>query len=79
MPEEKSERFVVSEKGLQDLEERGWGGARPGAGRPRTESLDESELTFLAWMVDGSAYANEQAELTSKLLRMADRVGRTGR
>jgi hypothetical protein len=79
MSEAKLERFVVSEKGLQELESRSWGGARPGAGRPRTESLDEAELTFLAWMVDGSAYSNEQAELTSKLLRMADRVGRVGR
>lgn len=79
MTAEKVDRFVVSEKGLQELESRAWGGARPGAGRPRTESLDETELTFLAWMVDSSAYSDEQAELTSKLLRMADRVGRAGR
>lgn len=62
-----------------ELQAQTWGGARPGAGRPRTESLDEAELTFLAWMVETSAYSDEQAELISKLLRMADRVARAGR
>jgi hypothetical protein len=75
--EESEIGYVVGPKGREWLNS--WGGARVGAGRPRTESLDAEELTFLAWMVETSAYSNEQADLTSKLLRMADRVGRSGR
>lgn len=58
---------------------RDWGGARPGAGRPRTESLDAEELTFLAWLVNDSAYAAEYADLVDKILRIADRVKEKGR
>lgn len=58
---------------------RAWGGARPGAGRPRVGSLDEAELTFLAWLLNASAYSEEHADLTEKLLRMADRVSVKGR
>jgi hypothetical protein len=79
MPEQKLERFVVSEKGLEELERRSWGGARPGAGRPRTESLSVPDLRFLAELVDTSPYATEYAELLDTLRRMADRVDRAGR
>lgn len=65
---------VVAEKmGLS------WGGARPGAGRPRSESLDAEELTFLAWLVNESAYSAEYADLVDKMLRIADRVKVKGR
>lgn len=56
-----------------------WGGARPGAGRPRTESLDASECMFLAWLVSTGPYAEEQSELVDKLLRMRDRIEQKGR
>jgi hypothetical protein len=59
--------------------EKQWGGARPGAGRPRTESLSAPDLRFLAELVHTSPYATEYAELLDTLRRMADRVDRAGR
>jgi hypothetical protein len=56
-----------------------WGGARSGAGRPRTESLDAPECRFLADLVGRSLYAKEYADLVNKLIRMSDRLERTGR
>ncbi len=59
--------------------EKQWGGARPGAGRPRTESLSSPDLRFLAELVQTSPYAGEYADLLDTLRRMADRVERSGR
>ncbi len=59
--------------------EANWGGARPGAGRPRTESLNAADCRFLADLVGRSLYAREYADLVEKLARMADRLDRTGR
>jgi hypothetical protein len=69
--------FVVSEKGEELM--KSWGGARLGAGRPRTESLSAPDLRFLAELVDSSPYASEYADLLETLRRMADRVERAGR
>ncbi len=71
------DRYVLTEKGNSTLDN--WGGARPGAGRPRTESLSAPDLRFLAELVDSSPYATEYAELLGTLRRMADRVERSGR
>lgn len=58
-----------------------WGGARPGAGRPRTESLDAVECLFLADLLDQQQERDgEDYRATSeKLRRIADRITRTGR
>lgn len=77
MDQDKNARYVVSEKARKEMDS--WGGARPGAGRPRTESLSAPDLRFLAELVDSSPYATEYADLLGTLRRMADRVDRSGR
>lgn len=54
----------------------GWGGARPGAGRPRTETLDAVEASFLADMLEQMAeHDGEDYSLTvAKLRRIAERA-----
>jgi hypothetical protein len=71
------EKYAITEKGTTRLEN--WGGARPGAGRPRTESLSAPDLRFLAELVESSPYASEYSDLLSKLFRMSERVERAGR
>jgi hypothetical protein len=73
------DRYVVSEKGKAALDKTFWGGARPGAGRPRTESLSAPDLRFLAELVQSSPYAGEYSDLLATLHRMADRVDHSGR
>ncbi len=51
------------------------GGARPGAGRPRTESLDTGELRMLAHLLAQSSYAAEYADTAAKLEKMAQAGG----
>ncbi len=54
-----------------------WGGARPGAGRPRTrpERLTAAEARFLLDMLRGSLYADQHLALAEKLERI-ERVER---
>lgn len=80
------ERWVVNGEELAKLSKDGrnasnWGGARPGAGRPRTESLDAVECLFLADLLDQQQERDgEDYRATSeKLRRIADRITRTGR
>lgn len=73
------EKYSITDKGTAALDKTFWGGARPGAGRPRTESLSAPDLRFLAELVDSSPYATEYADLLGTLRRMADRVERSGR
>ena len=58
-----------------------WGGSRPGAGRPRTESLDAVECWFLADVLEKQQEQdNEDYSATiTKLRRMAERIATTGR
>jgi hypothetical protein len=56
--------------------EKNWGGARTGAGRPRTETLDTGELTLLLKLLMESPYAGEYADTIGKLRRMAEKVSR---
>lgn len=53
-----------------------WGGARPGAGRPRTETLDAVECWFLADLLDQQQERDgEDYRATSaKLRRMAEKL-----
>lgn len=58
-----------------------WGGTRPGAGRPRTESLDAVECEYLADLLQQQA-ARDGEDYTptiEKLRRMAERIIKTGR
>lgn len=58
-----------------------WGGARPGAGRPRTESLDAVECEYLADLLEqqGARDGEDYSATVAKLRRMAERIIRTGR
>lgn len=62
-------------------EKTGPGGARPGAGRPRTESLDAVECSYLADLLEeqGTRDGEDYSLTVDKLRRMADRITRTGR
>lgn len=51
-----------------------WGGARPGAGRPRTETLDAVECWFLADLLEKQADGEDYSTTIGKLRRMADRI-----
>lgn len=55
------------------------GGPRPGAGRPRTESLSPAELRFLAALLEHLDGDLAESALVGKLRRMADRVALKGR
>ena len=69
-----------SEMCIRDRKKSGWGGARPGAGRPRTETLDAVELSFLADLLEqqGAADGEDYSLTVAKLRRMAERAA-TGR
>jgi hypothetical protein len=54
--------------------EKNWGGARTGAGRPRTETLDTGELALLLKLLTESPYAGEYADTIAKLQRMQDKM-----
>ena len=58
-----------------------WGGARPGAGRPRTESLDAVECWFLADLLEQQATRDgeDYSATIGKLRRMAEKITTTGR
>jgi hypothetical protein len=56
--------------------EKNWGGARTGAGRPRTETLDTGELALLLKLLTESPYAGEYADTIGKLRRMAEKERR---
>jgi hypothetical protein len=56
------------------MTEKNWGGSRPNAGRPRTETLSAADCRFLVELVEQSAYATEYAELVATLRRMAARA-----
>lgn len=60
-------------------EQKNWGGVRPGAGRPRTETLDAVECMYLADMLAGQIDGEDYSDLIAKLRRMADRIEKTGR
>ncbi len=51
-----------------------WGGARPGAGRPRTrpERLTATEVGLLLDMLRGSLSADQHPGLTQKLERLEE-------
>lgn len=53
-----------------------WGGARPGAGRPRTETLDAVECWFLADLLEKHQEHDKEdySATITKLRRMADRI-----
>lgn len=51
------------------------GGARPGAGRPRTKSLDVDELELLLKLLTESPYAAEYADTAAKLEKMVQAGG----
>lgn len=80
------ERWVVNTEELAKLSSDGrnasnWGGARLGAGRPRTESLDAVECEYLADLLEqqGARDGEDYSPTIGKLRRMADRIIRTGR
>lgn len=73
------ERYKLTERGRELVDTMTWGGARPGAGRPRTESLDAVECEFLAEVLESAPDPEEFRELINKLRRMSDRIIRTGR
>lgn len=50
------------------------GGQRPGAGRPRTETLDAGELRLLLKLLSESAFSAEYADTARKLGRMLERL-----
>lgn len=81
MTEKKLVVYSLTEKGMAETEPTSWGGARPGAGRPRTESLDAVECLFLADLLDQQQERDgEDYRATSeKLRRIAERITRTGR
>lgn len=58
-----------------------WGGSRPGAGRPRTESLDAVECWLLADLLEqqGARDGEDYSATVDKLRRMAERISSTGR
>lgn len=58
-----------------------WGGARVGAGRPRTESLDAVECEYLADLLEqqGARDGEDYTPTIEKLRRIAERIIRTGR
>lgn len=58
-----------------------WGGARVGAGRPRTESLDAVECEYLADLLEqqGQQDGEDYTPTIEKLRRIAERIIRTGR
>lgn len=66
---------------MTDREKTGPGGARPGAGRPRTETLDAVECSYLADLLEQQATRDgeDYSSLIEKLRRMAERITRTGR
>lgn len=51
------------------------GGARPGAGRPRTKSLSADELRLLARLLAQSSYAEEYADTAVRLEELAQAGG----
>lgn len=56
------------------------GGARPGAGRPRTANLSAAECLRLADLLDQQQESSQDDTATAdKLRRMAARIERTGR
>lgn len=46
------------------------GGTRPGAGRPRTDTLDAGELRLLLHLLEESSYGAEYADTAERIRRM---------
>lgn len=73
------ERWVADSEEIRKVSSNGrnstnWGGARPGAGRPRTETLDAVECWFLADLLEKQTDGEDYSATIGKLRRIADRI-----